>query len=204
MNKLTKGALAVGAGAVLLLGSAGSLAYWQATVHTSALQVQTGSLGMTAGAETYALNGVAVDSTQVSALRLVPGDVFVYTRQIAVETVGTDLTAALDVALGGLTAVAHDNPGVDRSAGFSGKVVPTYSVEAVSGSLAVVPTTTDNSYNVSGTGDVRITITLAWPFGTASSDSTSAGDDTTLADLNLGLSTITLRQVPEALPIEEN
>jgi alternate signal-mediated exported protein len=197
MQKISKGIVALGAGLALTLGGVGSLAYWQTTQNTSPLEFATGDISLTAGVETWYLNGVDLDFDSwedARTLEIVPGDTLVYTETFDVVTNGTDITAALDVQLGDLTAVTG---GADSTAAFAGKLTPTFSFDGIDGWNGVQHTTTPGTYNITGSGTAELAVALAWPFGAAGSDGTSTMD----AQLTLGSATVTLRQVPSALPI---
>lgn len=95
MKKTTKGAFAAGAAGVLLLGGAGSLAYWTATGTATTGAIHSGSLKLTdtssATGWTYA-NG----SDAGSAVSLiVPGDQITTTRTFTVDATGDHLTASV-------------------------------------------------------------------------------------------------------------
>jgi alternate signal-mediated exported protein len=95
MNKSTKGALAAAAGAVLLLGGAGSLAYWNASATVNGGAITTGSLTLGAGtcdpSWVYA-NGTAVGQTVV---KVVPGDAITKSCTFTVGASGDHLSATL-------------------------------------------------------------------------------------------------------------
>jgi alternate signal-mediated exported protein len=75
MKKSTKGAIAAAAGGVLLLGGAGTLAYWTEDVTVNGTTVTSGHLnitGSTCGAATWQLDNGG--GTVTGATRIVPGD----------------------------------------------------------------------------------------------------------------------------------
>lgn len=154
MNKSTKGAIAAGAAAVLLLGGAGSLAYWNAEGDIAGGTIAAGELKLTdptPGA--WTLNGDPV--TNLSTVRVVPGDELEYTASWEIAATGDNLKAAVDVT------------------GFS-----------ASGSLASAVTLTD-TYLVGGSAPAGNEITSAddgetlaatigvdFPFGTSADNAT--------------------------------
>ncbi|MGD9960177.1 alternate-type signal peptide domain-containing protein [Nocardioides sp.] len=95
MKKSTKGALAAGAAGVLLMGGAGSLAYWTATGTANGGSITSGSLSLTNGscdsAWKYA-SGTAAGST---ASLVVPGDSITKSCTFTVGATGDHLTAKL-------------------------------------------------------------------------------------------------------------
>jgi alternate signal-mediated exported protein len=95
MNKSTKGALAAAAGAVLLLGGAGSLAYWNASATVNGGAITTGSLTLGAGTcdPTWVYsNGTAAGQTVV---KVVPGDAITKSCTFTVGASGDHLSATL-------------------------------------------------------------------------------------------------------------
>lgn len=107
MNKSTKGAIAAGAAAVLLLGGAGSLAYWNADGNLAGGSITAGELKLTAAnTGSWTLNGSAV--TDIAAVRVVPGDELVYTGTWTIVATGdnlqADLTTTAPTASGGLAS----------------------------------------------------------------------------------------------------
>lgn len=108
MKKSTKGALATSAAAVLLLGGAGTLAYWNDSAVVPGGTIQSGQLELGApdcGAG-WTLDGGAAFTTQL----LVPGDTLTKTCTVDLLATGEHLGADLVVdtptwgAANGLTA----------------------------------------------------------------------------------------------------
>jgi alternate signal-mediated exported protein len=103
MKKSTKGALAAGAAGVLLLGGAGSLAYWNDAEDITGKSITSGHLKLNpVGANcdaTWKL-GVTAFTTQV----LVPGDVLTRHCQYTVSKSGANLSARLNVSAPGFAA----------------------------------------------------------------------------------------------------
>ena len=95
MNKSTKGALASVAGAALLLGGAGSLAYWNASATVNGGSITTGSLTLgagTCGTSWVYANGSAAGQTVV---KVVPGDAITKSCTFTVGASGDHLSATL-------------------------------------------------------------------------------------------------------------
>src|SRR5690606_21937715 len=91
MNKFTKASIATGAGIVLLLGGAGTFAYWtdSAAVSGSSISSGTLSLGGTTTGTWKLVKGAQIDAASggaesddmtitTSTFRMVPGDKLVY------------------------------------------------------------------------------------------------------------------------------
>ena len=108
MNKFTKGAIATGAGIMLLLGGAGTFAYWNDTAAVSAGTVTAGTLTLTAGSAgvwtdvSADVSGAPVISPSTVYLA-VPGDTIKYTRTYTIAATGKNLAATLAVNTAGVT-----------------------------------------------------------------------------------------------------
>lgn len=178
MNKLIKGSIAGAAGIALLLGGAGTLAYWNdsATI-ASAGTVSTGSLKIastTAGAWTGLPSGV-----NIAAFKMVPGDSVGYSETFTVTAVGDNIKAELASTIPALTS------------GITGiNVTPTFTVtKAGSPSTPVTPVA--GKYNLTkGTYTVVATVGVAMPFGTAVDNTTQT------KTVDLSAATVTVVQVP--------
>lgn len=98
MNKMAKGAIATAAGVVLLIGGGGTLAVWNVEKNSQAGTIQAGNLDLTTANGQWLANGKPV--ANISAYRIVPGDVLEYTEEVTITVDGDNLTAKL--ALSGL------------------------------------------------------------------------------------------------------
>lgn len=96
MNRMSKGALAVGVGVALLLGGGGTFAYWNASVASTGGTISAGNLDLKAnGAGTWTdRNGATVD---IAKYKVVPGDLLTYTQKLDVTLVGDKIAANLSV-----------------------------------------------------------------------------------------------------------
>ncbi|MCF8589974.1 alternate-type signal peptide domain-containing protein [Gordonia liuliyuniae] len=104
MNRKTKGALAVGAGAIILLGGAGSFALWSDTEDIAGGNITAGDFGLDCGTDgawtdkSPTMNGgTAVDP---AADLMVPGDIWEYAGNCTVKATGKNIAATLGVDLG--------------------------------------------------------------------------------------------------------
>lgn len=150
MNKSTKGAIAAGAAAVLLLGGAGSLAYWNADGNLAGGSITAGELKLTAAdTGSWTLNGSAV--TDIAAVRVVPGDELEYTGTWTIVATGdnlqADLTTTAPTASGGLASHVTTDA--------------TFEVEGA----AVTSITDDNDGD-----ELSATIAVDFPFGSAANN----------------------------------
>jgi alternate signal-mediated exported protein len=95
MKKSTKGTLAAAAGAVLLLGGTGSLAYWNASATVNGGAIVSGSLTLgagTCGSTWLYSNGTAAGQT---VAKVVPGDAITKSCTFTVGGSGDHLSATL-------------------------------------------------------------------------------------------------------------
>lgn len=171
MNKLAKGAIAGAAGIILLMGGAGSLAYWSdsATLGTSGQTITAGSLKITANTDgAWKQGSTAVD---LSTFKAVPGDQLTYTQTFNVAATGNNLyfTATVNSqAISGATASAADTA-------LAGALVKSAANFTVTGST-IAASTTAGTYKVgTGTGSVTVSFTVTFPYGTTADNSTQLG-----------------------------
>lgn len=206
MNKLVKGAIAGAAGIVLLMGGAGSLAYWndsaQAGPASGSNSITAGTLTITAqnagtwtkgmynnaGTQTVAPAAVA----NLSNVRVVPGNRLVYTQVFNVVGTGDDLFFTIGSTNGAVTAASASAADVALAAAINGSGTTAFSVGSVTGGT-VVAATTPGVYKVSSNAGTAATITVTWtinfPFGAAVDNTTKTGA------VNLSQGSITLTQV---------
>ncbi|MCR6712549.1 MAG: alternate-type signal peptide domain-containing protein [Demequina sp.] len=167
MNKTTKAAVATATGIVLLLGGAGSLAYWTDTANTggSATTINAGTLQLTAvnvGTWTKSFNGGASSTVTPGTFLMVPGDTLVYTQTFNVNARGQDL----------IFTIAPTDPTLGGALGTSTAVTKTFSPPVFTSSDSSI-TGTAGKYTIAtaangiGTGTITVTWTIAWPFANA-------------------------------------
>ena len=145
MKKTTKGALAAGAAAVLLLGGAGTLAYWTDSATVSGGELTAGELDLSD--VTCASTWTEGADTDVELL--VPGDTVTKECTGTITMTGDHISA---------TVALDDDSVEDAEAAFN---LPTTAGDAVSISAALT-----GGGTVTSSGPVSITITVAWPYGT--------------------------------------
>ncbi|MDP3967962.1 MAG: alternate-type signal peptide domain-containing protein [Nocardioides sp.] len=183
MRKETKGAFAAGTAAVLLLGGAGSLAYWTDAEDIEGGSVNTGSLALgtsTCGAVWVYADGNAGAGTTVTTI--VPGDAVSKECTFSITATGDNLTAELTSPT---TTVIPDPAGTTS---FDATVAVSY--EDALG--AAFPTTITESND----GDVvTATITVTFPFGTdEDAETVINGNDTQGVTATLDGINVTLTQ----------
>jgi alternate signal-mediated exported protein len=168
MNKSTKGALAASAAGVLLLGGAGSLAYWNSTQDVTGAGISTGHLKLVDPqcGNGWILDGDATYSTQL----LVPGDTLTKVCSFTVDASGAHLSADFNVTAPNVTGDAALTSELNTTATYK-----------VNGS-----TVTPVNAPVADTDVIEATIVVDWPYGTLDNDSNA------LAGLSATLDTITV------------
>ncbi len=152
MKKTTKGAIAAGGAAVLLMGGAGTLAYWNATDTVAGTSISSGHLTLDAtackGTTGWKLDGnVAFDPTTD---KLVPGDTLTKTCDVTVDVQGTHLKKV---------DIAATTPAGALSAPWDELSV----VATVSGS----PTGQSGLAVNQGPNTVPVSIAVTWGYGSA-------------------------------------
>jgi alternate signal-mediated exported protein len=164
MNKSTKGAVAAAAAGILLVGGAGTLAYWNATGTVQGGAINSGRLALiNPGPQSWELNGAPADGTVV----LVPGDELVFSGSYEIDAAGDNLEASV-----GVTGGAE-----------SGGLAP-FVDTTVDASIAGTPVTAITEANDGDTVDVRATIDF--PFGTTA-DNASQDQTLDLSDITITL-----------------
>jgi alternate signal-mediated exported protein len=153
MNRTTKGALAGGAAAVLLLGGVGTLAFWTDTDVIGGTDIDSGHLKLgTPTCTGWLLDGGAVYAAQI----LVPGDTLTQMCTYTVDADGEHLTASFDAT--GPTDVTGD-PELVSEIDFT----DTYTVNGGADGDTDVPIEDGDS--------LVATLTITWPYGVEDNDS---------------------------------
>ena len=181
MKKTTKGAIAAGAAAVLLMGGAGTLAYWSDSATVDGGSVNSGELALDAGTCTgdwvYAASNSAAPGTPVT--NIVPGDAVSTTCDFVITAAGDNLTAELTAP----TTVGITPDPTDPATTFDATVAVGYEI----GGVAVPATITEDN----DTDTVTATITVTFPFG---DETTINANDTQNLLIDLSDLTINLTQ----------
>ncbi len=179
MNKSTKGAFAAGTAAVLLLGGAGSLAYWNDTASVPGGSINSGNLALNSSSCTTAGWKVTNPAGSVTPVafdpatqKIVPGDTLTKTCTVVVDAVGTNLKASL-AATGGA------NNASTMAAG----------AYTVGGSFKIGTTAISTITSADANKTIDAVITVAFPFGTA------VDNDSKLKTIAFNAFTITATQL---------
>jgi alternate signal-mediated exported protein len=162
MKKSTKGAIAAAGAGVLLLGGAGTLAFWSDTDTLNGGSLTAGTLELsdvTCGANW--LDGV----TPVSIL--VPGD-----------TVTKECTGTITLTGDNIEAtVTLDDASVATAEAAFNDAAP----DLVNGDAVNITAGLTGGGTITASGPISVTITVEWPFGTIA-DNESQGVSTTALD----------------------
>jgi alternate signal-mediated exported protein len=116
MNKLVKGAIATAAGVVLLMGGAGTFAYWNASTGITGGTIVAGQLTVSDPTPSDGVWTVQKDGTGTATVvtladfKASPGDVLTYTKNVSITATGDNLTATLSLAPGSIDGTTSSNP----------------------------------------------------------------------------------------------
>jgi alternate signal-mediated exported protein len=201
MNKLVKGAIAGAAGIVLLMGGAGSLAYWNdsaqagpatgttitaGTLKISAVDAGSWTKGFYNGSNV--LVGSVAPVANLANVRIVPGNRLVYTQTFNLDASGDDLYFTISSTNGAVAAAS----GAAADTALAAQATGTFSVASVTGGN-VVAATTPGTYKVSSNSGGPSTITVTWtinfPYGASAVNTAKGGV------LSLTQGSITVSQV---------
>lgn len=163
MKKTTKGALAAGAAAVLLLGGAGSLAYWTADGTVPDSDINSGSLTMSVGTcSGWSFASSDTETPTGAATLLVPGDTVQETCSATINGTGDHLRAT--VGLDPATVPANLTIGTAQA--------PATTPDQLTISAAVTdPAAGATGVPITGPTPVTVTITVQWPLGSENNGS---------------------------------
>ncbi len=189
MNKILKGAIAGAAGVALLLGGAGTFAYWNASSSIApAGPIVAGNLAIadpgTAGVWTTA-SGTVVS---LSTFKAVPGDVLTFTKTMSIIATGNNLVATL--ALGpasvtGVTAAAAD-------VALASYLTKTAALTATG--TGIVSNGAGGYTITAGTAGVSQNVTVAATFTFPKDAAAAAENNTKLGQVNLSNLSLALTQ----------
>jgi len=187
MKTVTKAAIAASAGVALLLGGAGSLAYWNDTKVGSSLTIASGNLAIGTIVDgtgwTLQQNATGIPAAEATGVAytnqlVVPGDTLTKTVSVPITLTGENMRAQLAV-----TGAKGASNGLSDS--ITATVV---SVNGVTSPANLTPTIVTAA---TGAVDVVYKVTIPW---NASVDNTNKALSTTFT------ATYTLTQIPEATP----
>ena len=181
MNKTTKGALAAAAAGVLLLGGAGTLAYWTDTATVTGTDINSGHLKLTESAcdATWILDDGDPLEVPFTGQLLVPGDTLSRTCTYTVDAAGQHIEAELAIDKDP-SFVTGSNAALLEELDVSGSTMTLEGDPVTSGGTPVV---------VEDDDVVVVNYVVEWPFGDAANNNSniSTGLTATLESIVLTL-----------------
>lgn len=165
MKKSTKGALAAGSAAVLLMGGAGTLAYWTDSATVGGTDIATGHLKLInadCGEDGWLLDAGTVSEAAFTTQLLVPGDSVSQTCTYEVDAVGEHIAAEISV---------------DQGTGFTGDAELLEELDLSSSTIEVDGTPYAGAVAVDDGDVVEVTFVAEWPFGDAVDDDADGAVD---------------------------
>lgn len=199
MKKITKAAIAGTVGAALLVGGAGSLAFWTDSSEGPQVEIQSGQLDLGTVASTeqsWLIQQVVAGTAAQPAVAfnaasdlIVPGDVLTTTVEIPVTLVGKNLEAVLAVDVDALSV--GEAPSAADTALLAALQGGGVTVTTINGTAVGTGVSSVNLTPASVTdGTVAVEIAVVFPWGTAGQfNDAKLGDVAFQADY-------TLTQVP--------
>lgn len=159
MKKSTKGAVAAGAAAALLLGGAGTLAFWNDTASVPGGNISSGNLAL--GTPDCGAGWTLDGNTPYTDQLIVPGDVLTKVCTVDLQATGEHLGATLGIDTPTWDANNALTAELDADAAFT-----------VNGAPATEVTEADDT----GTGEIQATVTVTFdgPAATNASRNLSA------------------------------
>ena len=206
MNKATKGAIAAGAAAVLLLGGLGSLALWNDSETLGGGAITSGDLKLSLVANSASWqdvsddvdvdgDGVGTPIPVIADFRIVPGDTIAYTAQYLIEAEGENLTANLTADTAGVvagTGSAQLAAAIDTTVtatDANGNVLPTDG----QGTTVIESVTTTPQ-------DQTITVRVEFEFDRTTGDAPGTGTNAQNQTIDLAAFTLNLDQIRPVTP----
>jgi alternate signal-mediated exported protein len=203
MKKITKAAIAGTVGAALLVGGAGSLAFWTDTATPVAVDIQSGQLDLglvAAGTWTIQQNAPGVSPAQnvtpapvfvPASDKIVPGDVLTTTVNVPVVLDGKNIKGKLEVnvqaLVAGSTPVAAADTALIAALNAGG-----VKVTKIDGTAVAAGVTSANLSGPSLNRTVPVEISVTFPWG---NDTTSTFNTAMLGKVKFQAS-YTLTQIP--------
>ncbi|TQL47645.1 alternate signal-mediated exported protein [Homoserinimonas aerilata] len=147
MNKFTKASIASGAAIALLLGGAGTLAYWNDSATVNAGIVTAGELSLeSTGSAVWKVNNQTI--TDPATFRIVPGDTLVLEQPLHVIAKGDNLKADLHIDYNSLVDVPRNAQGNTLGMDILNAGNPSFAFAAGGLSAAQYTVTSDQAYGI--------------------------------------------------------
>ncbi|WP_440711475.1 alternate-type signal peptide domain-containing protein [Herbiconiux sp. YIM B11900] len=184
MNKLTKAAIAGAAGIALLLGGAGTFAFWNSSAAISGGTITAGDLKVVNDGTAGVWKDQANNTINIATYKIVPGDVLTYTDDLTVTAVGNHLTATLAMGTQSVTAATAGAADVALAGALTDTAVLTATGTGITGTG---PTYTVNASAAPVTSVVTVVATLTFPAGTAGQYNDAKTGAVNLSNFNVTL-----------------
>jgi len=161
MNKLLKGSVAGAAGVALLLGGAGSFALWNSTQELNVGSVASGTLSISAVADTAVWTDVSTGTAAViniADFKIAPGDTIKLTQDVEIDAVGDNLLATLSYDADSLVADSDADKALLADLDIS--------LEATTLATNIVRIPTTDTFAVTpaaSTSTATLTVTIVFP-----------------------------------------
>jgi len=179
MNKIAKGAIAGGLGVALLLGGAGTLAYWTGSASVgTASTITAGNLAVTStgtGTWTKTNNGTTTTINDIASFKIVPGDKLTYSRSVTITAVGDNLKATASLGTAAITAATTGD--ATANAALATALGASAVVQIDGAATATITPASASSHTV--------TATIDWPFGTDGTGNTAKTGAVDLSGFNV-------------------
>lgn len=200
MNKLVKGAIATAAGVALLMGGAGTFAYWNDAVNVTGGTITAGNLDVADGTPATGAwtvqkdgTGTATPVADIAAFVASPGDKLTYTKNIVITATGNNLVATLSLASGSIAAPATGATAADTA--LAAYLTKQASITAsgtgiTAGSVAGTYTVTPGSAGITNQ-PVALSVVITFP----KSGTAGAENNTKLGTVSLSGLAVELNQV---------
>ena len=165
MNKFAKGSLAAGAGIVLLLGGAGTLAYWNSEDHLTGDAINAGTLELEADQKKL------TETISQQPNVWVPGDEHTYSTVLTLKTSGDNIQGEIELNTSSITVNGAGAEEFDVA----------MSVEEVKsdegGTTDFAEGTEKITFDGPGTYEIPVDVTVTLPFGKATNNSQGVSAD---------------------------
>ncbi len=197
MNKLIKGAVATAAGVALLMGGAGTFAYWNDSVGITGGTITAGNLAIVDATPTDGVWTVQKDGTgtatavpNIAAFVASPGDKFTYTKTVKVTATGNNLVATLSLVSG---SIQPATPVTSANTNLAGYLTESATFTATGAGVSGGPSTFTITAGSAGVinRDVTVTVTITFPKNAAA----AFENNTKLGSVNLTGLSVAINQV---------
>ena len=195
MERLTKAAIATGGAAVLLLGGAGTMAYWTASgTATAPAALTSGNLKVTGTPSCSAWSYSATTADPVTAI--VPGDTVYTTCTVEVTGKGDHLSILASSSGGGWTTPSDPLPT---------ELTLTPGAVTVDGTAAAGGIIDASGWDGTTAHAVTVQLTAVWPYGgpVSTPDPATGADNANTMDATAALNNVVItfvQQDPNATP----